>query len=335
MVRKLGHNGYGGSMSEIVPVTWLERIQSYFDQHGLTEAVGGVEALDEGLKQLAAGALPVAGELIALQAAGDSLADAVYDTLHYPHLVKVHGFINDVLVMDLPGDVLPWARKVTALGAPEGSMQVRRATTRAAVVGTDALAHLARFALFEVLCVRQRLVLMAQGAHLESYNGRRRDIEAISEREVELAQAWEGYGRDLSRVEDPVKALSAAAVLSLQEYVDNLREELRALGREVHEGLEARRRVLEVMDSLPADQAVLVHNECADIFGEEKIEAEDLLQQHPAMLGHLGRDAIYQRVHRLPARIAKLGVEEVDRQRRPSLADLILELSRGGEGGAP
>lgn len=315
-------------MSDIVPTSWLDTVRGFFDEQGLTDAVGGPEALEDGLKQLAAGALPVAGELIAAESSDEPLSDAVFDTDRFPHLVRVHGFINDVLVMDLPSDVLPWARKVAELGAPVGTEQVKRAATRRAIVGQDALAHLLRLALFEVLCVRQRLVLMAEGAHLETYNGRGRDVEAIAEREVELAVAWRDYGRDLERLNDPVKALSAAAVISLQDYVDSLRRELRALGREVHEQLAARERVLEVMDSLPVDQAVLVHNECAAIFGEDKVEAEDLLKQHPAMLGHLGRDAIYQRVHRLPGRIEKLSLEKVERQRRPSLADLLLDLSK-------
>ncbi len=127
----------------------------------------------------------------------------------------------------------------------------------------------------------------------------------------------------------PVRTLVAAATVSLQEHVDSLGRELLTLRREVHENLHDRRQILDVMDALPPDQAVLVSNECAELFGEEKVEAEQLREQHPAMLGHISRDAIYQRVHRLPERIEKMRLEPVERRRKPSLADLILS---GGEG---
>lgn len=322
-------------MSEIVPAGMLGRIRDYFDEQGLTEAVGGSEALDEGLRQLAAGALPLVGELAAADTASVGLAEAVGDADRFPHLVRVHGFLDDVLVMNLPRDLMPWARRIASAGHPPGTRALRKAAAAAAVTRADALAHLARFALFEALCLNQRLVLRAEGGHLEAINGRGCDIEAIAEREVELAVAWRDYGQDLARMDDPLRALIAVATVSLQDHVEQLRHELRSLRAEVHETLENRRQILEVMDALPADQAVLVYNECAAMFGEEKLEAEQLQAKHPAMLGNISRDAIYQRVHRLPARVEKIRLEPVDpseRLRKPSsLADLILAASAKGD----
>jgi len=311
-------------MSDIIPAHYLGGIRNYFDENGLTDVVGGPEALEEGLRQLKAGVLPVIAELVAAQAAGDDLSDAVFDTDHYPHLVRVHGFLNDILVMDLPSELLPWARKLTAFGPPPGAKALRKAAASQALRGADARAHLARFALFEALCLNQRLILMAQKGHLESINGRSSDIEVIAEREVDLALGWPAYGNDLARTDDPLKTLIAAAVVTLRNHVEQLKAELLSVRGEVHDKLVARSRILEVIDALPADQAVLVYNECAAAFDEDKLEAEDLRVHHPAMFGHISRDAIYQRVHRLPGKVEQLKLESVQQRRKPSLADLIL-----------
>lgn len=312
------------AMQQIVPTHLIGRMRAFFDEMGLTEAVGGAEALEEGLRQLAAGAMPVVAELFAADAAGVEISEAVFDDDRYPHLVKVHGFLNDILIMDLPPEIRPWAEKLTTFGPPRGTVALRQAAAATAIGRVDALAHLARFALFEALCLNQRLILLAEGAHLESINGRGRDVEAIARQEVDLAIEWGEYGDDLVQTEDPLRALIAAAVVTLRNHVENLNEELFSLRAEVHESLERRRTILEVMDALPADQAVLVYNECAELFGEDKLEAEQLRVHHPAMLGHIGRDAIYQRVHRLPDRIESLKLEPVKRRQRSSLADLIL-----------
>ena len=136
--------------------------------------------------------------------------------------------------------------------------------------------------------------------------------------------AWERDGQERTRTDDPLRALVAAASLALQQHVGQLNDELLELKGEVHEVLDARRQILEVMDALPADQAMLVYNECAAVFGEDKLEAEQLRAHHPAMLGSIGRDAIYQRVHRLPAKIEQLKLEKVERRRGRSFADMIL-----------
>lgn len=312
-------------MHEVVPARLVDDVRAYFEENGLTEALGGPQALEEGLAELAGGVMPVVGELLAAHAAGIELSEAVFDDERFPHLVRVHGFLGDVLVMDLPRDLLPLARRITTAGLPPGADRLRRVAARAAFGRGDALAHLARFAVFEALCLNQRLLLASSGGHLEEVNGRSRDLEAIAQGEVDLALSWAEYGSDLTRLDDPLKALIAAAAVTLRNHVEHLRQELLTLKAELHEALERRRTVLEVMGALPADQAVLVYNECAAVFGEQKLEAEQLRLHHPAMLGHLKRDGIYQRVHRLPERIERLKLEPVDRRQTRSLADLILE----------
>lgn len=316
-------------MNEIVSTDSLspelfDQVRTFFDKNGLTQAIGGTEMLEQGFKELAAGILPVISELVVAQTGQVALADAVFDTERFPHLVRVHGFLNDVLVMDIPRDLLPSAKKIVLGDLPKESQHLRKAAASQALQGQDSWVYLARFALFEALCLNQRLILLAEKGHIESFNGRSSDIETIAEREVELAVEWEKYGKDLISVDDPLKALVAAAAVALSEHIHNLREELLVLKNDVHESLDRRRRILEVMDALPADQAALVYNECASEFGEEKLEAELLKKHHPGFFGHIGRDAIYQRVHRLPDRIKDLENAPEKVRRTPSLADLIL-----------
>jgi len=316
-------------MSQLTPTKLLDVARAYLDRADLVDAVGGPEALEEGLRELAAGAMPLVGELAAAEAAGVDLSDAVHDADRFPHLVRFHGFLSDVLVMDLPEELVPWAREFVGNGTPSaGASALRRGAAAVALSGSEAMAHLARLGLFEALCLNQRLLLMSEGAHLEAVGGRARDIEAIAEREVDLAMTWRSYGRDLLGMDDPLPTLVAAAVVGLGEHVDHLRRELRTLRVEVHDNLDQRRRVLEVMDQLPPDQAVLVENECAAMLGEEKLEAEQLKEHHPGLLGGISRDAIYKRVHRLPGRIERLSARPVVRRSRSSLADLILGASR-------
>jgi hypothetical protein len=323
-VRHRPCDGYAGAVDQIVTADAIGEIRACFEELGLTEAVGGAEALDAGLAELASGVMPLVGELLAAHAAGVELSDAVFDDDRFPHLVRAHGFVGDVLVMDLPPDLLPLARRITSGGMPPEAGRLRRAAARTAFRRTGAIAHLARFAVFESLCLNQRLLLASSGGRLETINGRSRDVEVIAQGEVDLALRWEEYGAGLAGLDDPLRALVAAAAVTLRNHVERLREELLTLKAEVHEALDRRRTVLEVMDALPADQAVLVYNECAAVFGEQKLEAEQLRVHHPAMLGHLKRDGIYQRVHRLPERIERLRLETVERRSAPSLADVIL-----------
>lgn len=311
-------------MEHAIQARFLDVVRALLEREEVVDLVGGHEALDEGLRALAAGVIPVAGELAAAAAAGVELSEAVFDGERFPHLVRVHGFVSDLLVMDLPEEVLPWARRLVSSGPPPSARSLRRTAAAAALSGSETVRHLARLCLFEALCLNQRLVLMAEGARLEAVGGRARDVEAIAEREVDLALAWRDYGEDLLAMDDPLPTLVAAAVVGLDGHVEGLRAELGALRADVHEALHRRQQIFEVMDALPPDQAVLVENECAGDLGEEKLEADQLRERHPGLLAGLSRDAIYQRVHRLPDRIERLRARPVGRRPSRSLADLIL-----------
>ena len=78
--------------------------------------------------------------------------------------------------------------------------------------------------------------------------------------------------------------------------------------------LERRGRLLEVMDSLPPAEALLLRADCAAIFGEERPAISQLKRRHPLLLGGLSDNVIDQRRKRGRLKWAKL-VQQPQQQR--------------------
>lgn len=273
---------------------------------GLDEVIGGSEVLHAGVDQMVMGALPLAGELVHIEQRQVSLADAVHDPVSWPHAVHLHGSLKNMLTMDVPTELLPWARRLFAMMPPPSVTMIRRGLVATAVQDPNPVARaLTRFLVFEAICLIERLTLLESDTRVELLGGRGRDVEVVAERELGVLDGLEVARDELLACDDPLTVLQAGGVVNLNAHLTVLKDELAIVSGEIHEQLDRRRRVLAVADALdPRDQVVLL-NELAAEFGEEQYAAAELRRLNPLHFEGLSDSALWKRVERLPGKIAR------------------------------
>lgn len=297
------------------------KLLAALEASGLADVIGGRRALEAGLDELRIALLPIASELLVAAEKGVDLATAVLDIQQFPHLSEMHGRLSDALDEPAPAELKLWLRKVVAMGPLPGMDEVSFALAAVATASKDAARRLlARFVLFELVCLHQRLRLRTDGVQLEAINGRRHSVEVLAESEVDAATELAASSADLLATPDPLGLVLTMAEEALGRHVEMLRAELRSASRDVHDQLERRRRILDAAARVGPADALLIINETANEFGEERLTAVQLRRAHPGLLGPLSDSAIYKNVERLPERLAR-GVT-----RAPSLADVIIEI---------
>jgi hypothetical protein len=286
--------------------TFLRALEGQFvelvDRSCLTEAVGSRATLERGLDELRAGILPVLAELVQAHERGTPLARAVYDGERYPHLVRVHGWLADVMDLTVPCQLQPWARRVLALAPAVGDDDFERLVATVAF-RSPSLAERAmgRFALFELLCLDQRLSLLAGHVDVEVIGGRPDQLETIAEGELAEVEARPEYREALVAMEDPLgtlRVLLGASVARLDAYVEILREEVARVGREMAHRLQIRQDMLRALAQLDPADAVLIKNAHAEAFGIERLTVEQLKARHPGLLAALSPAAARKRLER-------------------------------------
>lgn len=274
--------------------------------------------------------LPLVAECLDAENSDIDLSEAVYLPDRYPHLTKFHGAILDIIFGDCPALLVPWMRKLHSYAAPQDTQGVGRTVAELALRGTNLVqGALARLFLFEILCVLQRLELKRQSVRIEEQGGRQRDPDVISHMEVKIAAEVKKYGEQILAEQDPLGCLAKVSLTSLGKHLDLLRKEIATINDSISfENIEMRRAVLDCMEQLSHDEALIVRNSSAKIFEGEEVTAEQLRIMHPFALGNQSRDVIYQKVHRLPEKIQRIKHGELAVKKQPSIAELILASER-------
>jgi hypothetical protein len=272
------------------------------DRSCLTEAMGGRARAERGLDELRAGILPVLAELIQVHERGTPLARAVHDAERYPHLVRVHGWLADLMDLSVPSELQPWARRALTLAPGVGDDDFERFVATVAF-RSPSLAERAmgRFALFELLCLEQRLSLLAGHVDVEVIGGRPDRPEAIAEGELAEVEARPEYREALVAMEDPLatlRVLLGASVARLDAYVELLRQEVARVGSEMTARLQIRQDMLRALAELDPADAVLIKNAHAEAFGIERLTVEQLKARHPGLLASLSPAAARKRLER-------------------------------------
>jgi hypothetical protein len=308
--------------------TFLRALEQKFvdmlDSTGFSEAVGGHAVLDRGLEDLRAGVLPVVAELLQVETRGESLAEAVAEGERYPHLTRVHGWLRDITSMAVPPALLPWVRRVLAMGPTPDDADLQRLLAALAFRSpSPAERALGRLMLFEVLCLDQRLQLAEAGVAVEVIGGQPDDVEALTERELEEVQRRPEYRQALLSLEDPLatlKVLLGSSMASLDAYVEVLRAEVAEVSREMAARLETRQEMLRLLAGVDPTDAVLIRNAHAAAFGDQRLTVEELKVKHPGLLGGVSPAAARKRLERALRRAPGEG-----RPRPATLGDLLLE----------
>ena len=273
------------------------------------------------LRELESQLLLVASEALNAEIGGTRLCDAATDFERFPHLARLHASVEDTITLELPSELVVWARRMFA-GAPvEGLDELRTDLVKYAKADPMPLRRaLFRFLLFEG--VRLNLVFRALlfphdvfGTGLE-----RDDLDTIAEREVEF---WLATTTDLEGVRSFTVMVAAACEVVTHES-ELLRFALRTVRQELRDGLAARARIEAALASMNAPDALLIRNEHAEEFEIQPLKIDTLRQRHPAAFGKVKRGALYQRQSELAKRRAS-GGPLIKPRRRLSLLDLVAE----------
>lgn len=296
------------------------RILALLDRTGATERVGGPEVWEEGFRQIQAGLLQVGTDILVAETQGVALSDAVFDLERFPHLTRAHGLARDFLDLEVPAEVAPWARDAVALDPGEEVGHLRRLLVAAAHDRRNPVwAGIARFVLFETLCVNQRVLLRVSRTYLEPLDAHPHAVEVLAEREVDAVLALPT--EVLAEADDPLLVFVASAFESLDGYIDDLHEALQGTTSEFRERLEARRQLLEMMEGLPPVDVVLLRNQSA-LDGEERTVL-DLRRLHPLVLGAMEENALHQRSRRAPGKVLKAAKKP---RKQLTLGDILVQV---------
>ncbi len=300
------------------------RLLGLLDQTGATDLVGGRHVFIAGMKQIQAGLLQVGTDILVAQAQEVDLADAVFDLERFPNLARAHGLVRDFLDLRLPAEVLPWAERTLSADLPEDAVFLRRMLVEAALdEGNPVWAGIARFVLFEALCINQRMLLKAERVHLETLDGDHDAVEVLAEREVDAVLALPSEA--VCDAEDPFEVLVACALTSLEGYVEDLCGALADTTDSLSGKLAARQSLIELMEGLPMEDVVLLRNE-AGMDGETRT-IKDLQRLRPLLLGGQNENTLHQRAGRARKKLR----EGRGGRSGTTLADLLLRAIDGGE----
>lgn len=246
-------------------------------------------------------------------------SEAASDYVNFPHLARVHSEVDDILTLELPPKLEGWLKSVLAMPEPPSLDMMRTALIAAAA---DALnPHqwaLARFGVFEG--VRLNLVLMAKLFPQETLGVgvALNDLDRIAEATI---STWLASSDPTPAETRPFTVIVAAAMSSLTKHAEDLRAGIGQIQRDFLEEAQRRATVEQILSEMDVRDALLIRNEIAPDFGEQRLTVELLQERHELVMGGVSRNALDQRITR-----ARKKTREALRRRRVALLDLL----RGG-----
>jgi len=269
--------------------------------------------------QLKAAAL--AAEVLLAERTGVSLADAVNDDQNFPRLAHLHTFCADILTLQLPPQMVEWARglyeRPPATAVTDG-IQLQLGYLATSPETSVAERALARVALFEWVRMGLAFVDHHTEGKLALLDIRRRNLDSIAEKEVaKCMEAARTHGNELR----PVNLAFAQAVCVLDQNVETLKSAFARIDEDTAAARDRRAQIERLLQAMDTKDAILMRNVFHEDLEEQRIQVDRLQKLHPEVLGDLKRDAIYKQVERLKGRLA-----EGDRLERtsPALVDLAL-----------
>jgi hypothetical protein len=328
-VRWGGAAVYGGPMTTSLappsPPTVLQLVRQVLEM----AAPPGLQNVDlsEAFEVLQLKAATLAAEVLLAERNGVSLSDAVNDDQSFPYLAHLHTFCADILTLQIPPELLRWARdlhKRPPDAAVSDGIQLQLGHLATNPETSAAERALARIALFEWVRLGLALVEHQTEGKLALLDIRRRDLDSIAEEEVgKCMEAARIHGNDLR----PVNLALAQAMCVLDQNVETLKSAFARIDEDTVAARDRRAQIEKLLQAMDTKDAILMRNVFHEDLEEQRVEVTRLQKLHPEVLGGIKRDAIYKRVERLKGRL-----EEGDRLERTSPALVDLALGRDMEG---
>lgn len=294
----------------------------FFDESGLSEIVGGPDAVRSGLQQLQIELLRISLDLQSAKANGQSISEAVVDFERYPKLSQVHAAFDDALRWAMPPKVIEWARRALNSPAPAVVDVIRTKLIEMATEGPTAIHRgLCEWLLFEA--VRLNL-LVVYHSNAESMVEHGISSSDMSERAEDSVNQWLATASVSSKGTRPFHVLVAGALLSLTRYVEEVRTALTGVRNDYRLQAIKHARFERLMDELDPTDAMLIRNDCAPDLGEPQFSVELLLKRRPHLSQGRTRNALDQRNRRIKKKI-KAGDIAGAKRKQPAIISLLVE----------
>jgi hypothetical protein len=272
--------------------------------------------IEAGLEHLEAEAERIALDAYSAQRRGVPLSEAACDFVNFPQLARFHAAVDDILSMSIPPELVTWVQSLLSMPEPPSFDGMRTAMVAAAADPVHPRRQaLARFALFEG--VRLNLVLATRWFPHETIGVgvEMGDLDRIAEARV---ASWLAAGPAVPNDVRPFHVIVSAAVHALNAHAEELRAGLVHLQCDFVVAAERRAAVEEMLNEMDVRDALLIRNEIAPAFGEQRLTVEHLQERHGFVLGDVSRNALDKRIGRARTR-SKDGL----RRRRVALVDLL------------
>lgn len=243
----------------------------------------------------------IAAELGKAEALGIRVDGAVNDPGSFPHLVRIHQGLQDIVTLALPDPLLGWAELFLANPPVHLLESLEQALLSAASksCSTPSLRRLARWALFEAVCLS--LVMVDRASGQENLSAAGMDYSDIDRRaavEVELAIANAAtHPAGGATLDEMIRHATLLLVLEAE------RERTLACDVDRAEQLDRVGRGTAILATLDAIDAILLRAKFSS--PTDRLDLEAVRSRHSLVLGHLSSGSLSTRLSRAHERVMR------------------------------
>ncbi len=284
-----------------------------------------VSELNRGLNALRFGAARLALEMGHAESMNVSLSRAVRNAEEFPTVHKFHLAIIDLLTLEIPLELEPTLRRAFAAPPPAGAEGIRHQLAKIACGGANVPERaLARLLLFEAVRVNVVIETWHSGVGLLRLGIDDEVIDVRTEENlkvlIENADVLDG-----SNGCRPLHLLVASTLARLNQDAENAMEAIAVSTSELRDEYNRRAQLEALLRGMDARDAVLIRNYFAPVHGEQRLEVDRLMKQHPLLFRNQPRNTVDQRLRR---RLKKLP-SSAPMRTRPALIDLLAARKTG------
>jgi len=309
---------------EIAALGFRDALQQVLSLLQVDELITAAD-LARGLDELELDLLAIATDAQRAEVRGTALAVALRDHENYPRLACFHASVEDMLTLALPRELVKWAKRFMGNPPPPALESLfRDLVLRAASDPAPLRRRLCEVLLIEL--VRVELLLRMRWFPDETYRVGMEDpdLDHLAEREM---RRWLEPDAIAAAQESSLQLMVAGALEEFTHQAELMAFALRTVGKELHEMLERRAKWEARLAELDARDAILVRNELADAFGDQRLSVELIRERHDLAFGGVETGTLHTRLTRVRDRMRRKG-PAIRRRRRVSLLDLAGDLYR-------
>lgn len=332
LVRFGGVGGYGRRMDQDTSLLGL--LWRHFEATGYQATLQSMlppgADLQQGFQELKLLAAKAGLEAYEAELRGVPLSAAVGDEQSFPLLFRIHVGLRDMFTLELPKEIRQWAERALALGPSGHSDELQLQLGKMATDPTLGAGEraLARFGLFEFLCMGLQFADYAERGQLAALGIERRHLDELAEDKL---TTWLQLPAEQAAAVRPLNVMLAAALEHLTVSGDVLQQEFLTLSADIVEAAEERKVLEQRLQEMNSPDALLIRNAMADVglLDEQYLTIETLQDQHSLALGTMKRNTLDQRLRRL-----KVSIKDGNwpKRKSPAVIDLVLlQLPQGEE----